>query len=71
MPKAKIEDQAMLLIIKENQPISIYKLAKKLNMSYSAIYNKIVKLERDNKVVTEKKPKGYIVLVRVKEEKNE
>ena len=40
-------------------------------MSYSAIYNKIVKLERDNKVVTEKKPKGYIVLVRVKEEKNE
>ncbi len=70
MPKAKMEENAVLLIIKENQPISIYKLAKKLKISYSAVWNMVERLELKNKIVTELKPKVFVRMIKIKEQEN-
>lgn len=66
-----MEENAVLLIIKESQPISIYKLAKKLKISYSAVWNMVERLELKKRINTELKPKGFVRIITIKEEKND
>ena len=69
MKKAKLDESAVIALIRDNQPISIYKLAKKLRVSYSAVWNMVERLELKKKIQTELKPKGFVRLIKVVEQK--
>lgn len=71
MKKAKLEESAVIALIRDSQPISIYKLAKKLRVSYSAVWNMVERLELKKKIETELKPKGFVRLIKVVEEKDD
>ena len=71
MERASLDESAVLALIRENQPISIYKLAKKLKISYSAVWNMVERLELKKKVDTILKPKGFVRMITIKEEEDE
>ena len=68
MVRATLDESAVLALIREKQPSSIYKLAKLLRISYSAVWNMVEKLELKKRINTELKPKGFVRIITIKEE---
>ena len=72
MNRATLDESAVLALIREKQPISIYKLAKLLRVSYSAVWNMVERLELKKRINTILKPKGFVRIITIRgEEKNE
>ena len=71
MNRATLDESAVLALIREKQPISIYKLAKLLRVSYSAVWNMVERLELKKRITTILKPKGFVRIITIREEENE
>ncbi len=71
MPLQRIAEKLVLDIIREFQPINIYQLMKKLKCPYSSVHSVVQDLKNKELVTLEEKYMKKVVLIRIKEQKDE
>jgi len=72
MVNINISEKLALNTIKKSQPLSIWELSKRMEISYSSAFRLIKEMERKELITIEKKPvKIKSNMIRIKEQENE
>lgn len=71
MVNINISEKLALNTIRKFQPLSIWELSRRMDISYSSAYRLIKEMERKELVTLEKKATKIVNLIRVKEDENE
>ncbi len=72
MVNINISEKLALKTIKEFQPLTIWELSKRMEISYSSAFRLIQEMKRKDIITIEKKPvKIKSNMIRIKEQENE
>ena len=72
MTNVNISEKLALNVIKKFQPLTIWELSKRMEVSYSSVYRLVMELQRQDLITIERKPvKIKSNLIRIKEQENE
>ena len=71
MVNPNISEKLALNIVKKFQPITIWRLSKKMDISYSSTFRLIQKMENKELITIEKKETKTVNLIRIKEDTND
>ena len=72
MVNINISEKLALNTIKKFQPLSIWELSKRMEISYSSTFRLVKEMDRKDLIIIEKKPvKIKSNMIRIKEQENE
>lgn len=72
MVNVNISEKLALNTIKKFQPLTIWELSKRMEISYSSTFRLVKEMDRKDLIIIEKKPvKIKSNMIRIKEQENE